>query len=102
MDIGPTVQAVWKLESARIIAGLTRIVRDVGRAEEFAQDALVSALEQWPRTGVPDNPGAWLMTAAASGHRRCPPGRAPGTSVNRSRASSNGSAAGAGATTSCV
>jgi RNA polymerase sigma factor (sigma-70 family) len=64
MDIGRTVQAVWKLESARIIAGLTRIVHDVGRAEEFAQDALVSALEQWPETGVPDNPGAWLMTTA--------------------------------------
>jgi RNA polymerase sigma factor (sigma-70 family) len=65
MDIGQTVQAVWKLESARIIAGLTRLVHDVGRAEEFAQDALVAALEQWPRSGVPDNPGAWLMTTAS-------------------------------------
>jgi RNA polymerase sigma factor (sigma-70 family) len=64
MDIGRTVQAVWKLESARIIAGLTHLLHDVGRAEEFAQDALVSALEQWPETGVPDNPGAWLMTTA--------------------------------------
>lgn len=52
------------MESARIIAGLTRITRDVGRAEELAQDALVSALEQWPESGVPDNPGAWLMAAA--------------------------------------
>jgi RNA polymerase sigma factor (sigma-70 family) len=64
MDVGQTVQAVWKLESARIIAGLTRLVHDVGRAEEFAQDALVAALEQWPATGVPDNPAAWLMTTA--------------------------------------
>ncbi len=64
VDIGRTVQAVWRLESARIIAGLTQLVRDVGRAEEFAQDAVVAALEQWPATGVPDNPGAWLMTTA--------------------------------------
>src|SRR5262245_63645086 len=64
MDVGQTVQAVWKLESARIIAGLTRLVHDVGRAEEFAQDALVAALEQWPATGVPDNPAGWLMTTA--------------------------------------
>jgi RNA polymerase sigma factor (sigma-70 family) len=63
-DVGRTVQAVWKLESARIIAGLTKLVHDVGRAEEFAQDALVAALEQWPRSGVPDNPAAWLMTTA--------------------------------------
>jgi RNA polymerase sigma factor (sigma-70 family) len=59
-----TVDATWKAESARIIAGLTRMVRDVGLAEELAQDALVAALEQWPVTGVPDNPGAWLMTTA--------------------------------------
>ncbi|MBV1850662.1 RNA polymerase sigma factor [Catellatospora tritici] len=59
-----TVDAVWKLESARIIAGLTRLVRDVGLAEELAQDAFVAALEQWPETGVPDNPGAWLMAVA--------------------------------------
>ena len=64
MDVGRTVQAVWKLESARIVAGLTKLVHDVGRAEEFAQDALVAALEQWPRTGIPDNPAAWLMTTA--------------------------------------
>jgi RNA polymerase sigma factor (sigma-70 family) len=59
-----TIEAVWRMESAKIIARLTRMLRQIGLAEEFAQDALVSALEQWPRTGVPDNPGAWLMTAA--------------------------------------
>jgi RNA polymerase sigma-70 factor (ECF subfamily) len=58
------IDAVWRIESARIIAGLTRIVRDVGLAEELAQDALVAALEQWPRSGIPDNPGAWLMATA--------------------------------------
>ncbi|MBW8485841.1 RNA polymerase sigma factor [Actinomadura parmotrematis] len=58
------VEAVWRLESARIIAGLARLVRDVGLAEELAQDALVQALEQWPETGVPDNPGAWLTAVA--------------------------------------
>jgi RNA polymerase sigma-70 factor, ECF subfamily len=56
------VEAVWRIEAARLIASLARLVRDVGLAEEFAQDALVSALERWPREGVPDNPGAWLMT----------------------------------------
>jgi RNA polymerase sigma factor (sigma-70 family) len=59
-----TIDAVWRIESARIIAGLARIVRDVGLAEELAQDALVAALEQWPQSGIPDNPGAWLMAAA--------------------------------------
>ncbi|MER7044580.1 DUF6596 domain-containing protein [Streptomyces jumonjinensis] len=63
-DAHRTIDAVWKLESARIIGGLTRMVHDVGLAEELAQDALVSALEQWPRSGVPDNPGAWLMAIA--------------------------------------
>src|SRR5882724_2661151 len=58
------IDAVWRMESARVIAGLTRIVRDVGVAEELAQDALVAALEQWPESGVPQNPGAWLMAAA--------------------------------------
>jgi RNA polymerase sigma factor (sigma-70 family) len=58
------IHAVYKIESAKLIAGLARIVRDVGVAEELAQDALVAALEQWPREGVPDNPGAWLMTTA--------------------------------------
>ncbi len=58
------IDAVWRIESARLIAGLARIVRDVGLAEELAQDALVTALERWPESGVPDNPGAWLMAAA--------------------------------------
>jgi len=59
-----TIDAVWRIESARLIAGLARIVRDVGLAEELAQDALVVALEKWPEAGVPDNPGAWLMATA--------------------------------------
>ncbi len=63
-DTPRAIEAVWRIESARIIAGLARIVRDVGLAEEFAQDALVAALEQWPESGVPDNPGAWLMATA--------------------------------------
>ncbi|MFB9907166.1 RNA polymerase sigma factor [Allokutzneria oryzae] len=58
------IEAVWRIESARLIAGLTRFIRDVGLAEELAQDALVSALEQWPESGVPNNPGAWLMAVA--------------------------------------
>jgi RNA polymerase sigma factor (sigma-70 family) len=58
------IDAVWRIESARIIAGLVRIVRDVGLAEELAQDALVAALQQWPESGIPDNPGAWLMATA--------------------------------------
>jgi RNA polymerase sigma-70 factor (ECF subfamily) len=58
------MDAVWRIESARIIAALARMVRDVGLAEELAQDALVAALEQWPSSGVPDNPGAWLMATA--------------------------------------
>jgi len=63
-DTHRAIDAVWRIESARIIAGLARIVRDVGHAEELAQDALVAALEQWPKSGIPDNPGAWLMAAA--------------------------------------
>ena len=59
-----TVEAVWRIESPRLIAGLARVVRDVGLAEDLAQDALVVALETWPRSGVPDNPGAWLMATA--------------------------------------
>lgn len=58
------IEAVWRIESARIVAGVARVVRDVGLAEELAQDALIAALEHWPREGVPDNPGAWLMTTA--------------------------------------
>ena len=63
-DTHRAIDAVWRIESARLIAGLARIVRDVGLAEELAQDALVAALEQWPESGVPDNPGAWLMATA--------------------------------------
>lgn len=63
-DIHRSIEAVWRIESARLIAGLARMVRDVGLAEELAQDALVAALERWPDSGVPDNPGAWLMTTA--------------------------------------
>lgn len=58
------IEAVWRIEAASVIAGVARLVRDVGLAEELAQDALVAALERWPDTGVPDNPGAWLMTTA--------------------------------------
>jgi len=63
-DTHRTIDAVWRIESPRLIAGLARIVRDLGVAEDLAQDALVAALEQWPKSGVPDNPGAWLMAAA--------------------------------------
>ena len=63
-DTHRAIDAVWRIESARIIASLTRMVRDVGLAEEFAQDALVAALHQWPKSGIPDNPGAWLMATA--------------------------------------
>jgi len=63
-DTHRAIDAVWRIESARIIAGLARIVRDVGLAEELAQDALVAALQQWPESGIPDNPGAWLMATA--------------------------------------
>src|SRR5260370_31264080 len=63
-DTHKAIDAVWGIESARVIAGLTRIVRDVGLAEELAQDALVAALQQWPESGIPDNPGAWVMATA--------------------------------------
>ncbi|MGI8960125.1 MAG: RNA polymerase sigma factor [Bryobacteraceae bacterium] len=63
-DTHRAIDAVWRIESARVIAGLARTVRDVGLAEEFAQDALVAALEQWPESGIPRNPGAWLMATA--------------------------------------
>ncbi|MFO1094507.1 MAG: RNA polymerase sigma factor [Planctomycetaceae bacterium] len=62
--VAETVEAVWRIESPKLIARLARIVRDVGRAEELAQDAMVAALEQWPRDGIPENPGAWLMATA--------------------------------------
>ncbi len=63
-DVGRTLDGVWRIESARLIAGIARVVRDVGLAEELAQEAFIAALEQWPESGVPDNPGAWLMAVA--------------------------------------
>jgi RNA polymerase sigma factor (sigma-70 family) len=63
-DTHRAIEAVWRIESAKLIAGIARMVRDVGLAEDLAQDALVAALEQWPTSGVPDNPGAWLMATA--------------------------------------
>src|SRR3954465_13974026 len=63
-DTHRTIDAVWRIESARLIAGLTRLVGDVGLAEDLAQDALVAALERWPESGIPDKPGAWLMATA--------------------------------------
>jgi RNA polymerase sigma factor (sigma-70 family) len=63
-DTRRAIDAVWRIESARVIGGLARIVRDIGWAEDLAQDALVAALEQWPQSGIPENPGAWLMATA--------------------------------------
>ncbi|HMR34507.1 MAG TPA: RNA polymerase sigma factor [Geminicoccaceae bacterium] len=63
-DVQRSIEAVWRIEQARLVAGLARMLRDVGLAEELAQDALVAALEHWPRTGLPDNPAAWLMATA--------------------------------------
>ena len=63
-DTHTTIEAVWKIESTRLIAAIARVTRDIGIAEELAQDALVTALEVWPEEGIPDNPAAWLMTAA--------------------------------------
>ena len=70
-----TIEAIWRIEAARLIGGLVRFVRDVDRAEDLAQEALLTALERWPKAGIPDNPGAWLMTtaknrAADDGRRR--------------------------------
>src|SRR3954467_1266916 len=83
LDTHRVIEAVWRIESARLIAGLARIVRDVGVAEDLAQDALVAALEQWPESGAPDNPGAWLLATAKhhavdrlGGHKM--PDRKPG------------------------
>ena len=88
-DAHGAIDAVWRIESARLIAGLARIVRDVGLAEDLAQDALVAALEQWPESGVPDNPGAWLMaTAKHKALDRLRRRRRSNASRRRSRASS--------------
>jgi RNA polymerase sigma-70 factor, ECF subfamily len=63
-DTHKAIEAVWKIESTRLIAGIARVTRDIGIAEELAQDALVAALERWPDEGIPEKPAAWLMTAA--------------------------------------
>src|SRR6188472_1463363 len=63
-DTHRAIDAIWRIESAKLIAGLARIVRDVGLAEELAQDALAVALQRWPESGIPDNPAAWLMATA--------------------------------------
>src|SRR6201990_1352782 len=63
-DARAAIDAVWRIESARVIGGLARIVHDIGWAEDLAQDALVAAIERWPQAGIPDNPGAWLMATA--------------------------------------
>src|SRR3954452_6127 len=63
-DSHRAIDAVWKMEAGKVIAGLTRMVRDVGLAEDFAQEALLAALQQWPASGIPSNPGAWLMATA--------------------------------------
>src|ERR1700741_2942201 len=64
VDVQRTIEAVWKDESTRLVAAIARVTRDIGIAEELAQDALVAALAQWPGEGIPEKPGAWLMTAA--------------------------------------
>src|SRR5690348_12022626 len=63
-DVHKTIEAVWKIESTRLVAAIARVTHDIGIAEELAQDALIAALERWPEEGIPENPGAWLMTAA--------------------------------------
>ena len=63
-DVPKAIEAVWKIESTGLIAAIARVTHDIGIAEELAQDALVTALELWPEEGIPENPGAWLMTAA--------------------------------------
>src|SRR5258706_10489100 len=63
-DIKRAIDGVWRIEAARLIAGLARIVRDIGLAEDLAKDAFVAALEKWPESGIPDKPGAWLMATA--------------------------------------
>ena len=65
-DVHKAIEAVWKIESTRLIAAIARVTRDIGIAEELAQEALVTALELWPEEGIPDNPGAWLMKAAGT------------------------------------
>ena len=100
-DTHRTIDAIWRIESPELIAGLARIVRDVGVAEDLAQDALVAALEQWPGAGVPDNPGAWLMATAK--HRAIdllPPQQAARAQARRARLRARGRAASGGRRTS--
>jgi RNA polymerase sigma-70 factor (ECF subfamily) len=92
-DIHKTIEAVWKIESTRLIAGIARVTRDIGIAEELAQDALVAALERWPDEGIPEKPAAWLMTAAK---RRSAPWPDAGTKAWRACARAGISAAAAG------
>ena len=68
-DIHKTIEAVWKIESTRLIAAIARVTRDIGIAEELAQDALVTALEVWPEKGIPENPAAWLSPASQCARR---------------------------------
>ena len=63
-DVQQSIEAIWRIESAKLIAVLTRLMGDVGLAEDLAQEALLAALEHWPRSGIPDHPGAWLITTA--------------------------------------
>src|SRR5215475_12449347 len=63
-DVHRTIEAVWRIESTRLVAAIARVTRDIGIAEELAQDALVAAIERWPAEGIPENPASWLMTAA--------------------------------------
>ena len=64
VDVRRTVEAVWRMHSARVVASLIRLVQDIGLAEDVAQDAFLTALEQWPRQGIPNDPAAWLITTA--------------------------------------
>ena len=100
-DIHRTIDAVWRIESAKIIAALARMVRDVGVAEELAQDALVAALEHWPRDGVPDNPGAWLMHGRQAPRARpAAPAQAACEQAGRDRPRARGAARDGGGRTS--
>ena len=85
-DVREAIEAIWRIESPRVIAGLARLVRDVGLAEELAQDALVAALERWPESGIPDNPGAWLAATAQESRDR--PDAPPRERSSASRTSS--------------
>ena len=96
-DTHRAIDAVWRIESPRLIGGLVRIVRDVSLAEDLAQDALVAALQQWQESGIPENPGAWLMAAAkhrAIDLRRSKPWSASTRTWSRARCPAGGTRAG--------